>query len=48
MGVKRIEWQRKTSFQFLKFTAHEFLKDLKENHHVVLAIFEVNKKEREH
>jgi putative transposase len=33
---------------FLKFTAHEFLKDLKVNHPAVLEIFAVNQNNRKH
>ena len=46
--MKELNGKEKPHSSFLKFTAHEFLKDLKANHPAVLAIFEVNKKERDH
>ena len=41
--LKEMNGKEKPHSSFLKFTAHEFLKDLKANHPAVLPIFEVNK-----
>ncbi|MDI9880078.1 transposase [Flectobacillus longus] len=46
--LKNLNGKEKPHSSFLKYTAHQFLKDLETNHPKVLEVFEVNQKERKH